>query len=129
MVLPSVMLGSSVTMKVEAELRDVTRVCTFTLPNSVMRAVGISSVNFLSSSGEGLSKIFLARMDSTPGWVGGTGILANGVPGGGEGESADERGSAGGFNPEVEAQGRSGFGDAVALDPGAGAHDLEAFDV
>ena len=40
---------------VEGELREVTRVWTFTLPNSVVRAVGIASVNARSSSGDGLS--------------------------------------------------------------------------
>ena len=55
MVFWSVNVGSSVTMKVEGELLDVTRVCTFTLPNSVIREVGICSVNALSSSAVGLS--------------------------------------------------------------------------
>src|SRR6266542_3302086 len=63
MVLLSVTDGSSVTTKVEPELRDVTRVWTLTLPNSVTLAVGISSVNARSSSGDGLSWMFLARMD------------------------------------------------------------------
>src|SRR5438093_9669919 len=64
MVLPSVTPGSSVTMNVEGELREVTRVWTLTLPNSVTRAVGIASVNARNSSGDGLSWIFLAAMVS-----------------------------------------------------------------
>src|SRR3990170_3877916 len=52
---PEVMSGSSVTMKVLPALRDVALVCTFTLPNSVIRHPGISSENARSCSGDGLS--------------------------------------------------------------------------
>jgi len=55
MVFWSVKFGSSVTMKVETELRDVTRVWTFGLSNSLTSHVGISSVNARSSSAVGLS--------------------------------------------------------------------------
>ena len=53
MVLPLAAAGSSVTTNVLPEERDVTRVCTFRLPNSVIRHCGISSVKLRSSSGEG----------------------------------------------------------------------------
>src|SRR5947207_7535663 len=52
-------------MNVMPELRDVTRVWTLTLPNSVMRQPGISSVNALSSSGDGLSYVFLAPVGTS----------------------------------------------------------------
>src|SRR6266496_2711152 len=61
MVFWSVRLGSSVTMNVDPELRDVTLVWTLKLPNSVMRQVGICSVKARSPSGGGLSSIFFAR--------------------------------------------------------------------
>src|SRR5436305_6901877 len=47
-------------MYVEAVLLEVTRVCTLTLPNSVILHCGIRSVNSRSSSELGLSWIFLA---------------------------------------------------------------------
>ena len=53
MVLPLADAGSSVTTNVLPAEREVTRVCTFTLPNSVIRHSGISSVKLRSSSGEG----------------------------------------------------------------------------
>src|SRR5438067_6435820 len=52
-------------MNVLPELRDVTRVWTLTLPNSVMRQPAISSVNALSSSGDGLSYVFLAPVGTS----------------------------------------------------------------
>jgi hypothetical protein len=52
-------------MKVDPELLDVTRVCTLTLPNSVIRLVGIASVNARSSSAEGLSWTFFARTSNS----------------------------------------------------------------
>ena len=60
MVLPEAVVGSSVTTNVLPALREVTRVWTFGLSNSVIRVLGISSVNFLSSAAEGLSWIFFA---------------------------------------------------------------------
>src|SRR4029453_5418644 len=48
-------LERSATTYVLPELRDVTRVWTFTLPNSVTRLCGIASVKPRSSSAEGLS--------------------------------------------------------------------------
>src|SRR3990172_87686 len=48
-------LERSARTKVLPALRETTFVCTFTLPNSVTRACGISSVKRRSSSGEGLS--------------------------------------------------------------------------
>src|SRR5215211_4773387 len=62
MVLPSVIWGSSVTMNVEPDEREVTRVWTLTLSNSVIRQVGISSVKARNASGDGLSWIAFARM-------------------------------------------------------------------
>src|SRR6266511_2495641 len=53
MVLPLADPGSSVTTNVLPAEREVTRVCTFTLPNSVIRQWGIPSVKLRSSSGEG----------------------------------------------------------------------------
>src|SRR6266540_3734320 len=53
MVLPLADPGSSVTTNVLPAEREVTRVCTFTLPNSVIRHWGIPSVKLRSSSGEG----------------------------------------------------------------------------
>ena len=52
MVLP---LEGPPTTCVLAALREVTRVWTFTLPNSVRRACGMASVNARSSSGVGLT--------------------------------------------------------------------------
>jgi hypothetical protein len=52
MVLP---LEGAPTTCVLATLLDVTRVWTFTLPNSVRRACGMASVNARSSSGVGLT--------------------------------------------------------------------------
>src|SRR6266567_546525 len=60
MVLPLAVVGSSVTTKVLPALRDVTRVWTFGLSNSVIRQFGISSVKARSSSALGLSWILLA---------------------------------------------------------------------
>src|SRR5918999_5061330 len=57
---PELTSGSSETTYVLPALRETARVWTFTLPNSVTRAFGISSVNARSSSGEGLSKTRLA---------------------------------------------------------------------
>src|SRR5918996_2826500 len=57
---PELTSGSSETTYVLPPLRETARVWTFTLPNSVTRAFGISSVNARSSSGEGLSKTRLA---------------------------------------------------------------------
>jgi hypothetical protein len=55
MVFPEVIPGSSETMNVLPALREATLVWTLTLPNSVIRQFGMSSVNALSSSGVGLS--------------------------------------------------------------------------
>src|SRR5437867_7588369 len=60
MVLPEAVVGSSVTTNVLPALREVTRVWTLTLSNSVIRQFGICSVNARSSSALGLSWIFLA---------------------------------------------------------------------
>src|SRR6266540_7002717 len=65
MLWPLAVEGSSVTMYVLPALREVTRVCTFTLSNSVMRQLGISSVNALSSSGDGLSWTCFASTDTS----------------------------------------------------------------
>jgi hypothetical protein len=59
-VLPEAVVGSSVTTNVLPEDLDVARVWTFTLSNSVIRVLGISSVNLRSSSALGLSWIFFA---------------------------------------------------------------------
>src|SRR5436190_23628843 len=60
MVLPEAVVGSSVTTNVLPAEREVTRVWTFTLSNSVIRQFGISSVNARSSWALGLSWIFFA---------------------------------------------------------------------
>src|SRR5687767_4961872 len=49
--------GVSVAMNVDPFERDTTRVATLRLPNSVARALGISSANELSSSGVGFQTI------------------------------------------------------------------------
>src|SRR5438067_3262381 len=66
-------------MYVEAVLLEVTRVCTLTLPNSVILHCGIPSVNARSSSELGLSWIFLAfrTTGSSPRWGSGPAILAS----------------------------------------------------
>src|SRR6266508_2553165 len=51
--LSSLPMAPSVTTNVLPAEREVTRVCTFTLPNSVIRHWGIPSVKLRSSSGEG----------------------------------------------------------------------------
>src|SRR5215208_5646797 len=53
-------LERSATTYVLSELRDVIRVWTFTLPNSVTRHCGIASVKRRSSSEDGLSWIVRA---------------------------------------------------------------------
>src|SRR5436309_12082054 len=60
MVFPEAMVGSSVTTNVLPAEREVTRVWTCTLSNSVSRVFGIFSVNARSSSALGLSWIFFA---------------------------------------------------------------------
>ena len=60
MVLPEAVDGSSVTTNVLPAEREVTRVCTFGLSNSVRRAFGICSANARSSWAVGLSWILFA---------------------------------------------------------------------
>src|SRR5213592_3586925 len=118
MVLPSVTLGSSVTMNVDPALREVTRVWTLTLPNSLVRQVGISSVKAINSSGEGLSWIVLARMSRVS--------SSRGL---GEASDSIGPGSALGVDSEVELHLGSVFDDPAVLHPGAGSHDLQLVDV
>src|SRR5437588_8691283 len=107
MVFPEAVVGSSVTTKVLPALRDVTRVCTFGLSNSVIRVFGIASVKVLSSAAEGLSWIFFASTVTLPPLlvVSGNAKTAHGragaeiLPGGAE---ANRAGLAGGFDLEVQ---------------------------